>query len=502
MLKARIGSNNSAYQPSGEAYFARYRKGTIGYRQTFESPYGPKKLVYADWAASGRLYGPIESKIANHFGPFVANTHTESNLTGTLMTQAYEEAKRIIKNHVHANEQDIILFAGSGMTGAINKLQRMLGLKIHEKLKHHYPIAEKERPVIFVTHMEHHSNHISWAETIGDVVCIPPGPGGTVDPANLERLLLQFRRRPIKIGAFTACSNVTGFEPPIYQLSRKMHEHGGVCFIDFSANAPYAEINMHPTEPLERLDAIVFSPHKFLGGPGTSGVLIMDPKLSLNHAPDQPGGGTVSWTNPWGGYEYKDNIEAREDGGTPAFLQAIRTALCIQLKEQMGQNRILEREKELTSSLLKGLKGIPHLHVLGGRSQERLGIVSFVVDHIHYNLIVKLLNDRFGIQVRGGCSCAGTYGHYLLGIDQQTSNEMSDLIHAGDLSRKPGWVRLSLHPMMTNQEVSYLTSSIRAVVGNIIAWQKDYTYQPESNEWRYRYEHKKIDVSKWFNFSD
>ncbi|MET3207501.1 UNVERIFIED_CONTAM: selenocysteine lyase/cysteine desulfurase [Paenibacillus sp. PvR008] len=502
MLKARIGSNNSAYQPSSEAYFTRYREGTIGYHQTFESPYGQKKLMYADWAASGRLYGPIESKIANDFGPFVANTHTESNLTGTLMTQAYEEAKRIIKNHVHADAHDIILFAGSGMTGAINKLQRMLGLKIHEKLKHHYPIAEKERPVIFVTHMEHHSNHISWAETIGDVVCIPPGPGGTVDPANLERLLLQFRHRPIKIGAFTSCSNVTGFEPPIYRLSRKMHEHGGVCFIDFSANAPYAEINMHPTEPLEKLDGIVFSPHKFLGGPGTSGVLIMDSRLSLNHAPDQPGGGTVSWTNPWGGYEYKDNIEAREDGGTPAFLQAIRTALCIQLKEQMGQSRILEREKELTSLLLKGLKGIPRLHVLGGRSPERLGIVSFVVDHIHYNLIAKLLNDRFGIQVRGGCSCAGTYGHYLLGIDQQTSNEMSDLIHAGDLSRKPGWVRLSLHPMMTHQEISYLTSAIRAVVENIIAWQKDYTYQPDSNEWRYRYEHKKIDVSKWFNFSD
>ncbi|MGW8958815.1 aminotransferase class V-fold PLP-dependent enzyme [Paenibacillus sp. NPDC055715] len=502
MLKARIGSNNSAYQPSSEAYFTRYREGTIGYHQTFESPYGQKKLMYADWAASGRLYGPIESKIANDFGPFVANTHTESNLTGTLMTQAYEEAKRIIKNHVHADEHDIILFAGSGMTGAINKLQRMLGLKIHEKLKHHYPIAEKERPVIFVTHMEHHSNHISWAETIGDVVCIPSGPSGTVDPANLERLLIQFRHRPIKIGAFTACSNVTGFEPPIYRLSRKMHEHGGVCFIDFSANAPYAEINMHPTEPLEKLDGIVFSPHKFLGGPGTSGVLIMDSRLSSNHAPDQPGGGTVSWTNPWGGYAYKDNIEAREDGGTPAFLQAIRTALCIQLKEQMGQKRILEREKELTPLLLNGLDKIPGLHVLGGRSQERLGIVSFVVNHIHYNLIVKLLNDRFGIQVRGGCSCAGAYGHYLLGIDQQTSNQMSDLIHAGDLSRKPGWVRLSLHPMMTNQEVSYLISSIQTVVENIIAWQKDYTYQPDSNEWRYRYEQRKIDVSKWFNFSD
>lgn len=215
MLMARIGSSNCRYQPSNEAHFQKYRENTIGYHQTFESPYGLKKLIYADWAASGRLYGPIESKIANELGPFVANTHTESNLTGTLMTQAYEKAKQIIKNHVHANEHDIILFAGSGMTGAVNKLQRLLGLKIHEKLKPLYPIAEKDRPVIFVTHMEHHSNHISWAETIGDVVCLPPGPGGIVDPAHLERLLHQFRHRPIKIGAFTACSNVTGFEVPI-----------------------------------------------------------------------------------------------------------------------------------------------------------------------------------------------------------------------------------------------------------------------------------------------
>lgn len=502
MLMARIGSNYCRYQPSNEAYFQRYRDNTIGYYQTFESPYGQKRLIYADWAASGRLYGPLEAKIANDVGPFVANTHTESNLTGTLMTQAYEEAKQIIKNHVHANEYDMILFAGSGMTGAVNKLQRLLGLKIHDKLKRLYPIAEKERPIIFVTHMEHHSNQISWAETIGDVVCLPPGPGGIVDPAQLERLLLQFRHRPLKIGAFTACSNVTGFEVPIYQLSRKMHKHGGVCFIDFSANAPYAAINMHPPDPLEKLDGIIFSPHKFLGGPGTSGVLIMNSELCLNYAPDQPGGGTVNWSNPWGGYEYKDNIEAREDGGTPPFLQAIRTALSIQLKEQMGLNRMLQRKKELTSLFLQGLNAIPGLHILGGNSQNRLGIVSFVVDCIHYNLIVKLLNDRFGIQARGGCSCAGTYGHYLLGINQQVSNQMANLIHTGDLSQKPGWVRLSLHPMMTHQEVSYLISAIRAIIENITLWQKDYTYQPDTNEWRCIKEYKKIDIRKWFCFSN
>ncbi|WP_223069146.1 aminotransferase class V-fold PLP-dependent enzyme [Paenibacillus caui] len=500
MLQARIGNNAYVFHTSSKDDFKPYRERTIGYNQTFETPYGRKKIVYADWAASGRLYGPIESKLATDFGPFMANTHSESNVTGTTMTKAYEEAKQIIKNHVHAGKQDILLFAGSGMTGAVNKLQRLLGLKIHEKLRSAFPIPEEDRPVIFITHMEHHSNHISWAETIGDVVCIPPGPGGNVDPGNLELLLRAYRHRRLKIGAFTACSNVTGFETPYHALSRKMHEYGGLCFVDFSASAPYVDINMHPGQPLEKLDGIIFSPHKFLGGPGTSGVLIMDSRLCTGLAPDQPGGGTVSWTNPWGEYGYLADVEAREDGGTPGILQAIRTALCIQLKEHWGTDKILEREKELTSLLLMELRNIPRLHILGGSSRNRLGIVSFNVDHIHYNLMVKLLNDRFGIQARGGCSCAGPYGHHLLGIDRNTSRQIADKINARDLSMKPGWVRLSLHPTMTNSEISYIGASIRAVSDHISEWIQDYTYNPDSNEWRHVRGEKRLNVREWFAF--
>ncbi|MEF2966702.1 aminotransferase class V-fold PLP-dependent enzyme [Paenibacillus sp. M1] len=502
MLKAIIGNSIYAYHTTNEHYFRRFRENTIGSRHTFTSPYGKKTLIYADWAASGRLYGPIESKIIDDFGPFAANTHSHSNVSGHTMTLAYEEAKAIIKKHVNAGKHDILLFAGTGMTGAVNKLQRLLGLKVPDGLKDRFHLSEEQRPIIFVTHMEHHSNHISWAETIGEVVCVPPGPDGEVDPGQLERLLRKFGRRKIKIGAFTACSNVTGFETPYHELARIMHRHGGMCFVDFSASAPYVNIDMHPADsPQDRLDGILFSAHKFLGGPGSSGVLIMDERRCASRIPDQPGGGTVAWTNPWGEYIYNKDAESREDGGTPGVMQAIRTALCIRLKEEMGALCMRERERELTALLLKELEAVPGIHVLGGNRRNRLGIVSFTANSVHYNLMVKLLNDRFGIQVRGGCSCAGTYGHYLLDIGQEDSHQIAGLVAAGDFSRKPGWVRVSLHPTMTNREVGYIAASVKEVMDHIAEWKKDYSYDAATGEWEHlkeQPEERRKAIREWF----
>ncbi|MFD1177601.1 aminotransferase class V-fold PLP-dependent enzyme [Paenibacillus puldeungensis] len=502
MLEAVIGSSTYVLSTSDEEeeYFKGYRDNTIGYEQTFESPYGIKKLLYADWAASGRLYRPIEAKLAGEFGPFVGNTHSHSNMTGTTMTDAYEEAKRIIKKHVNAGPEDILLFAGTGMTGAVNKLQRLLGLKVPDKFKAACRMADADRPVIFVTHMEHHSNQISWAETIGDVVCIPPGRDSSVDPENLERMLRLFRQRRQKIGAFTACSNVTGFRTPYHRLARKMHEHGGIAVVDFSANAPYADIDMHPGSPLESLDAILFSPHKCLGGPGTSGVLVLNAALCVNSVPDQPGGGTVSWTNPWGDYRYWANAEAREEGGTPGVMQAIRTALCLKLKERMGTARMQRREQRLTDLLLRELESVPGVRILGGSSRERLGIVSFTAESVHYNLMVKLLNDRFGIQARGGCSCAGPYGHFLLGIGKGDSEKIAKQIETGDMSAKPGWVRLSLHPMMTDREITYIGAAVRSIMDNIALWKQDYIYEPKCNEWSHLGKKKPLALCEWFEF--
>ena len=489
---------------SSENYFSKYRNNIVGKDQIFESPYGEKKIIYADWIASGRLYSPIEKILEKKFSPFVGNTHSESSVTGTTMTKAYSEAKNIIKKHVNAGNEDVIIFAGYGMTAVVNKLQRLLGIRICEQLQNYTNIPEEEKPVVFLTHMEHHSNQTSWLETICDVVIIEPDEQGLVNLDHFKHLIELYDHRKIKIGSFTAASNVTGVKPPYHSMAKIMHEHGGICFIDYAAAAPYIDINMHPEDPLEKLDAVFFSPHKFLGGPGTSGVLIFDSKLYRRKIPDNPGGGTVDWTNPWGQHKYIADIELREDGGTPGFLQAIKTALVIKLKEEMGVKNILEREHELLQTAFNFLERIPSLHILAQEIKDRIGIISFYVEDIHYNLMVKLLNDRYGIQVRGGCSCAGTYGHYLLHVDPTRSKRITDKINHGDLSEKPGWVRLSLHPTMTDNELDFILNATNDVIKNGKEWSKDYTYSSKTNEYCHNLDNgKKYEAIKdWFELND
>ena len=465
-----------------EKYFNKFRSETVGINQTFDSPYGEKKIIYADWIASGRLYAPIEKKMIETFGPLVGNTHSESSVTGTMMTHSYHYAHEYIKKHVNAAKDDVIITAGSGMTAMINKFQRILGLKIPEQLKDYVNLPKELTPVVFLTHMEHHSNQTSWLETIADVVCIEPNEEGLIDFDDFQKQLEKYKNRKLKIGSFTSCSNVTGIKTPYHKLAKLMHENGGFCFVDFACSAPYAHINMHPEDPLEELDAIFFSPHKFLGGPGTPGVIIFDSKLYHNRVPDNPGGGTVDWTNPWGEHKFINNIELREDGGTPAFLQTIKAGLCIELKEMMGVSNIEERESELVKIVFEKLPKIPGLHILAGNIEDRLGAISFYIDNIHYNLVVKILNDRFGIQTRGGCSCAGTYGHYLLHVSPAQSHHITEKIDHGDYSEKPGWVRLSLHPTMTDDELYFIIDSINEIVKNISKWEKDYHYNSSQNE--------------------
>ncbi|MEI6348794.1 MAG: aminotransferase class V-fold PLP-dependent enzyme [Bacteroidota bacterium] len=468
-----------------EDYFSQFRNQIIGINQKVNTPYGEMPLIYADWVASGRLYQKIEQKIVADFGPYVANTHTETSETGILMTLSYHKAQHIIKDHVNANEDDIIIMAGFGMTSVVNKLQRMLGLRSCGMVSHHNCLKELtdcEKPIVFITHMEHHSNQTSWIETCAEVVVLQPDENLLVSPDELRRQLEKYKDRTLKIGSFSACSNVTGIETPYHELASIMHEYGGYCFVDFAASAPYVDINMHPEDPTSCLDAIFFSPHKFLGGPGTSGVLIFCSKLYHNMTPDQPGGGTVDWTNPWGEYKYSDNIETREDGGTPGFLQTIRTALCIDLKNKMGTENIRNREKELVDICFEKMAKIPGLHILAENVKHRLGIVSFYFEHIHYNMVVKLLSDKFGIQMRGGCACAGTYGHFLLDVTYEQSKNITQLINSGDLSLKPGWVRLSLHPTMTKMELGFIIDAIAQIAQNYLEWAKDYVYNKKTNE--------------------
>ena len=485
-----------------EEYFAPYRANIIGINQDFESPFGRQRIVYADWTASGRMFGPIEQMMSEEIAPFVGNTHTETSVTGTTMTRAYHEALRIIKDHVHASADDAIICYGSGMTGVANKFQRILGLRVHEKFRDQVRLPAASRPIVFVTHMEHHSNQTSWIESIAEVQVIGATPDGLVDLADLARLLEVDRARPLNIAAVTSCSNVTGIITPYHQIAGLMHRAGGVCFVDFAASAPYIAIDLHPAgRPAEYLDAIFFSPHKFLGGPGTSGVLIFNKRLYSNRVPDNPGGGTVDWTNPWGEHKYFDDVEAREDGGTPGFTQAIRTALCVRLKEAMGVDRILAREHELMDLVWDRLKAIPGLHLLADQHRDRLGIISFYIDDLHYNLAVRLLNDRYGIQTRGGCSCAGTYGHILLHVTPDRSKSITDQIDRGDKTEKPGWVRLSLHPTTSDAEAHRLVDAITALAAQHREWAKDYTYNSSTNEYTHRIETGAIGrrVHEWFD---
>lgn len=515
--------------PLLQDYFQPFRQNIIGIDCDIDTPFGTKKMLYADWTASGRAYNPIETRLQKDIMPLMANTHTETTASGTAMTRAYEQAKHIIKKHVHAGPNDILIFAGSGMTGAVNKLQRLLGLRIperimdyvkpgrlpsreelkqpqvriHQLFSDYLDIDPVKKPIIFVSHMEHHSNQTSWLETIADVEIIPNDGAGNIDLEALEALMIKYKDRQNKAAAVTGCSNVTGIQTPYHKVAQIVHKHGGLCFVDFACSAPYVSIDMHPDIEGGHLDAIFFSPHKFLGGQGTPGVLIFDKQLYRNIIPDQPGGGTVTYTNPWKYHEYITDIEHREDGGTPPFLQGIKAALAVKLKEEMGMDKMLAREEELLKIIFDRMPGIPGLEILEGENTHRLGVISFLIRNTHFNLVVKLLNDRFGVQTRGGCACAGTYGHILLNVDELHSYEILGEINSGDLSCKPGWVRMSVHPVMTDTEMHAIIDAIEQVALHYHEWKKDYVYEPDTNEYHHQTKHDTMHdvVNDWFEKS-
>jgi selenocysteine lyase/cysteine desulfurase len=493
-------TNKNTEKSPLEQYFQQFREHIVGVDQTFQSPYGVQKLIYSDWTASGRLYASIEEKMLHQFAPFIANTHTETTTSGAAMTLAYHEARKVIKRHVHANSNDVLITTGSGMTGAVNKFQRILGLKVSENLKNYTKIPDDLKPIVFVSHMEHHSNQTSWLETIADVEVVPSDAQGLLCLKEFERCIQKHQHRKIKIASITSCSNVTGIKTPYHKVAKLIHRYHGLCFVDFACCAPYVAINMHPENEDEYLDAIFFSPHKFLGGPGSAGVLIFNNSLYKNTVPDNPGGGTVSYTNPWGQHDYFDDVETREDGGTPGFLQTIRIALAIQLKEKMGVQNIKQREDEINALVFQTLEGLSGVKILAPNHKERLSIFSFYFEKYHFNLVVKLLNDRFGIQARGGCSCAGTYGHFLLNVDQDTSKRIKDQILQGCNTEKPGWVRLSFHPTITSEELKFICDSLQDLSIHIEEWSKDYHYEATKND----YTHKTVVpvekkwIKEWF----
>lgn len=473
------------------------RKSVIGANTAVETPYGLRRVTYADYTASGRSLRLVEDFIANHVLPMYANTHTETSGTGLQTTRFREDARSIIRECVGGTDEHAIIFAGSGCTGAIDRLIGILGIRIPANLDDQYGLTDHipadQRPVVFVGPYEHHSNELPWRESIADVIEIAEDTDGYIDLAELEERLIEYADRPLIIGSFSAASNVTGIVSNTKAVSEILHRYGALSFWDFAAAAPYVKIEMRSpnTHGNDYKDAIFISPHKFIGGPGTPGLLVARRDILHNRVPAVPGGGTVAYVNPFE-HVYLSDAEHREEGGTPAIVESIRAGLVFKLKEAVGTETIAAREGELTRSAIKRLGEHPRIEVLGNPDAHRLSIVSFVVKapiegkYLHHNYVVALLNDLFGIQSRGGCSCAGPYGHRLLDIDRETSARFETEIAAGCEIIKPGWVRVNFNYFITDDEFDFITSAIELVADHGWRLLSDYVFEPAGGGWKHR----------------
>ncbi len=444
------------------------RQNEVGRRASIETPFGRRLLYYADLTATGRYLHFVEAWI-RRVRPFYANSHTEISSTGRVMTELREQARRVIHRAVHAGPDDVVVFVGSGATAAANKLVGLLGIKIAEPLEREHrlsaAIPRERRPVVFVGPYEHHSNHLPWMETVADLVNVELDARGGIDLDDLAAKLARFAERPLKVGAFSAASNVTGVLSDVPAIARTLHRAGALACFDYAAAGPYVPIDMHPPDPEARVDALFLSTHKFLGGPQGSGVLVAHKEVFRSRAPERPGGGTVEFVS---GYrpesvDYAHRLDEREEGGTPSIVGDLRAGTAFLVKEMLGPERILAHEQAIAARATARLARNPRIQLLGPIDLPRLAILSFNVERLHHDLVSALLDHLFGIQNRAGCSCAGPYGMKLLGLDGPRTEALRDLVTQGVLGIKPGWVRISLPYYASEEDLEFVLRAVEFV---------------------------------------
>ncbi|MBT8066236.1 MAG: aminotransferase class V-fold PLP-dependent enzyme [Gammaproteobacteria bacterium] len=490
------------------------RQQIVGVDSTFETPFGERLMVYCDYTASGRCLRFVESYLQS-LQRVYANTHTEDDITGRSMSQLLHEAEEAIKNSVNAGPDGRIVACGTGATGAIDKLQQIIGVALAPATRKNLDdaldaldvgIDSKEfrerlddvQPVVFIGPYEHHSNEISWRQCLATTIEVRMDATGNIDLAHLEELLqdprYQGRQR---IGSFSAASNVTGLRSDVHKIASLLHKHDAMACFDFAACAPYVDIDMNPQPTCAgedpSIDALFISPHKFLGGPGSSGVLVFNERIyNRELPPSMSAGGTVDYVG-MKDQDFITSIEEREKAGTPGVLQTLKAGLVFQIKDRVGVDVINAREHEFTNRAMKSWGDNENIEVLGNPDpSSRVGIISFNIKdssgkYLHHKLITVLLNDLFGIQSRAGCSCAGPYGHRLLNIDEATSERYRSAVQHGHCGLKPGWCRVGLHWVMDDAEANYVIDAVHFLANKGGLFLSLYDFDLASGTWKHKF---------------